>query len=73
MQPTPAKDPKARYCVTNWPEYDAVPVQWEHLSVWFTEEAVAAYASQAGERSGQPIYSDIAIETGLPLRLVLHY
>jgi hypothetical protein len=25
-----------------------------------------------GERGGQPIYSDIAIETGLALRLVLH-
>jgi hypothetical protein len=43
------------------------------LTVWFTEEAIAAWhAPPTGEPGGQPIYSDIAIETGLALRLVLH-
>ena len=38
-----------------------------------TEEAVAAWRAPAtGERGGQPIYSAIAIETGLALRLVFH-
>jgi len=42
--------------------------------VWFSEEAVAAawHAPATGERGGQPIYSAIAIETGLALRLVFH-
>jgi hypothetical protein len=41
--------------------------------VWFTEEAVAAWPAPATrERGGQPIYSAIAIETGLALRLVFH-
>ena len=67
------KIPKARYRVTNWPEYDAALVRRGHLTVWFTDEAVAAWhAPASGERGGQPIYSDIAIETGLALRLVLH-
>ena len=64
---------KARYRVTNWPEYDAALVRRGSLTVWFTEEAVAAWHAPAtGERGGQPIYSAIAIETGLALRLVFH-
>jgi hypothetical protein len=67
------KIPKARYRVTNWPEYDAALVRRGHLTVWFTDEAVASWHAPAtGERGGQPIYSDIAIETGLAMRLVLH-
>ena len=67
------KIPKARYRVTNWPEYDAALVRRGDLTVWFTNEAVAAWhAPASGERGGQLIYSDIAIETGLALRLVLH-
>ena len=67
------KIPKARYRVTNWPEYDAALVQRGSITVWFTEEAVAAWHAPAtGARGGQPIYSAIAIETGLALRLVFH-
>jgi hypothetical protein len=67
------KIPKARYRVTNWPDYDAALVRRGSLTVWLTEEAVmASHMPAAGERGGQPIYSDIAIETGLALRLVLH-
>ena len=43
------------------------------LTVWLTEEAIAAWHAPAtGERRGQPIYSAIAIETALTLRLVFH-
>lgn len=67
------KIPKARYRVSNWPEYDAALVRRGSLTVWLTEEAVSAWhAPAAGKRGGQTIYSDIAIETGLALRLVLH-
>ncbi len=62
------KFPKARYRVTNWPEYDAALVR--RLTLWFTEEAVAAWRAPAtGERGGQPA---TAIETALALRLVFH-
>jgi transposase len=67
------KIPKTRYRVTNWPEYDAALVRRGSLTVWLTEEAVSAWHAPAtGERGGQAVYSDIAIETGLALRLVLH-
>jgi transposase len=62
---------KAKYRLTNWPEYDAALVRPGSLTVWFTPEAVAAWHAPAtGERGGQPTYSAIAIETGLALRLV---
>ena len=32
----------------------------------------AWHAPVTGQRGGQPVYSDLAIETGLALRLVLH-
>ena len=67
------KIPKAKYKVTNWPDYDAALVRRGCLTVWVTEEAIAAWhAPGTGKRGGQPVYSDLAIETGLALRLVLH-
>src|SRR5271167_1645985 len=64
---------KARYRVTNWPEYDAALVRRGSLTVWFTAEAVAAWHAPASrERGGQPIYSALAIETALTIRLVFH-
>jgi hypothetical protein len=67
------KIPKARYRVTNWPAYDAALVRRGSLTLWVTEEALAAWHTpMTGKRGGQPLYSDLAIETGLALRLVLH-
>src|SRR5271166_5853766 len=67
------KFPKARYRVTNWPEYDAALLRRGSLTLWFTEEAVEAWrAPVTGKRGGQPIYSATAIETCLALRLVFH-
>jgi hypothetical protein len=64
---------KARYRVTNWPAYDAALVRRTSLTVWFIEEAVAAwYAPATRGRGGQPTYSTMAIETCLALRLVFH-
>ena len=64
---------KARYRVTNWPDYDAALARRGELTVWLTDEAIAAWHAPAtGERGGQPIYSTIAIETALTLRLVFH-
>jgi Transposase DDE domain len=67
------KIPRAKYRVTNWPAYDAALVRRGSLTVWITEEALAAWQAPAtGKRGGQPIYSAIAIETSLALRLVFH-
>ena len=67
------KIPKARYRVTNWPEYDAALIRRGSVTVWFSDDAVEAWHVPAtGERGAPPIYSPIAIETGLALRLVFH-
>ena len=67
------KIPKARYRVMNWPAYDAALLRRGSLTVWFTDDAVNAWHAPAtGKRGGQPVYSAIAIETGLALRLVFH-
>lgn len=63
------KIPKARYRAAIRPEYDAALVRRGSLTVWFTEEAVAArHAPGSGEQGGQPIHLAIAIETALALR-----
>jgi hypothetical protein len=64
---------KIKYRVTNWPEYDAALVRRGSLTIWLTDEAIAAWQAPAtGKRGGQPVYSAIAIETSLALRLVFH-
>src|SRR5215210_2146774 len=61
--------PKQRHRVTNWAEYDAALRQRGSLTVWFTEEAIAAWrAEPRTTRGGQPWYSELAILTALTLR-----
>src|SRR3954453_2499989 len=63
--------PKQRYRVTNWAEYDASLRQRGTLTVWFSEEAIAAWrAAPRTTRGGQPWYSPLAITTALTLRAV---
>jgi hypothetical protein len=57
--------------VTNWAEYDAALRQRGTLTVWFSEEAVAAWrAEPRPTRGGQPRYSTLAVATALTLRAV---
>ncbi len=61
--------PKQRHRVTNWSEYDAALRRRGSLTVWFTEEAVAAWAAEPRTtRGGRQSYSDVAIATALTLR-----
>ena len=63
--------PKQRHRVTNRAEYDAALRQRGSLTVWFSEEAVAAWrAEPRATRGGQPWYSALAIATALTLRAV---
>ena len=63
--------PKQRYRVTNWAEYDASLRQRGSLTVWFSDEAIAAWrAEPRTTRGGQPHYSALAIQTALMLRAV---
>src|SRR5215216_2712834 len=63
--------PRQRRKVTNWPAYDASLRQRGSLTVWFTDEAIAAWrAEPRTTRGGQPWYSPLAILTALTLRAV---
>src|SRR6478752_9449673 len=62
---------KQQHRVTNWAEYDAGLRARGSLTVWFTPEAVTAWAAAPRTtRGGQPSYSDLAIATTLTLRAV---
>jgi len=67
------KIPKARYAVKNWPEYEASLRKRGDLRVWIADD-VADHWTVPGKRTpkGDPIYTDLAIETVLTLRLVFH-
>lgn len=48
---------KAKYRVANWREYDAALVRRGNLTIWVTEEAMAAWhAPPTGKRGGQTIF-----------------
>jgi hypothetical protein len=64
---------KPRYRVTNWPDYDAALRQRGSLTVWFTDDAIAAWRAEPRTTpGGQPHYSDLAITTALTMRVVFH-
>ena len=65
--------PKARYHVANWPAYEAGLRRRGDVTFWLDEAAVVGW--QAPRRTtpgGQSLYSDLAIELVLTLRLVFH-
>ncbi|OED43182.1 hypothetical protein ACH42_10865 [Endozoicomonas sp. (ex Bugula neritina AB1)] len=62
---------KATYKVTNWSDYNKALRKRGDITVWFTDEAIAAWTPEAIKRRGAPMkYSDLAIETCLMLRQV---
>ena len=62
-----------RYRVTNWPAYEAGLRRRGDLTLWLDEAAVAGWsAPKRSTPGGQPIYSDLAIELVLTLRLAFH-
>ena len=63
--------PKQRRRITNWAEYDAALRQRGSLTVWFTQEAIAAWEAEPRTTpGGQPHYSSLAITTALTLKAV---
>src|SRR4051812_47766717 len=56
--------PRPKRRVTNWSEYNESLRQRGSLTVWFTDEAIAAWkAALRTTPGGQPHYSDLAITT----------
>jgi hypothetical protein len=65
--------PKMKFSVKNWAEYDAGLRRRGSLTLWVTPEVLGGW--QAARRTtpgGQSSYSELAIETGMMLRLAFH-
>src|SRR6476469_8526854 len=63
--------PRQRHRVTNWAAYEAGLRQRGSLTVWFADEAIAAWRAEPRTTpGGQPWYSPLAILTALTLRAV---
>src|SRR3954466_171751 len=63
--------PEQKRRVTNWRDYDESLRRRGSLTIWFSDEAVAAWeAERRTSRGGQPAYSDLAILTGVTLKAV---
>ena len=63
--------PRQTRKVTNWPAYEAGLHQRGSLTVWFSDEAIEAWAAEPrATRGRQPWYSPLAILTALTLRAV---
>ena len=61
------------YRVRNWAAYDQALKQRGSVTLWFSPEAVQAWGYQGPAQRGAPfVYSDVAIETALTLRLIYH-
>ena len=62
---------RKQYHVRNWAEYNDGLRRRGDLTVWFDEEAIANWkADKTGKPGGQRLYSDMAIETSLVVRMV---
>lgn len=65
--------PRARYHVQNWPAYEAGLRQRGDVTFWLDAATLAGWAAlRRTTPGGQPIYSELAIELVLTLRLVFH-
>jgi hypothetical protein len=69
----PYRHPKYKpaYRVKNWREYDKLLRDRGDITLWISQDAIDAWTPpQTGKRGAQPVYSDLAIETALSLRLL---
>jgi hypothetical protein len=64
---------KTAYRVNNWREYDQLLRDRGDITLWISHDVLTAWrAPMTGKRGAQPVYSDIALETMLALRLLFH-
>src|ERR1017187_438468 len=65
--------PKMKFRVKNWAEYDAGLRRRGGLTLWLTPEVLDGWnAARRTTPGGQSSYSELAIETGMMLRLAFH-
>ena len=57
--------------VKNWREYDQALRDRGDITLWLSQDAIDAWTPpMTRKRGAQPVYSDVAIETALALRLL---
>jgi len=62
---------KKKYKVTNWSSYDRSLVNRGDITLWLSEEVLQSWNDCPEQAFGRPrLYSDLAIETALSLRLI---
>jgi Transposase DDE domain len=62
---------KTAYRVKNWREYDQSLRDRGDIALWISQDAIDAWTPpMTGKRGAQAMYSDVAIETALTLRLL---
>jgi O6-methylguanine-DNA--protein-cysteine methyltransferase len=65
--------PKMKFRVKNWAEYDAGLRRRGSLTLWVTAEVLDGWnAARRTTPGGQSVYSELAIETGMMLRVAFH-
>src|SRR5918994_6292980 len=75
FRPHPNRPKRFRACyrIRNWPQYEAGLKRRGDLTFWLDEAAIAGWhASRRTTPGGQALYSNLAIELVLILRLVFH-
>ena len=64
---------KSKYKITNWAEYNKGLKNRGNITVWISDEAIEAWEFVGKrERGGKVDYSDLAIETCLTIKQVMH-
>lgn len=62
---------KERYKVTNWPEYNRSLIKRGSLDIWFSKKVLDLWYYQGPKiKGGQPVYSDVCIETCLCIKMI---
>ena len=67
------RHPKYRnkYKVTNWPAYERSLIKRGDFTLWLSEDVIQSWHEDSNDLVGRPkVYSDLAIETALSLRLL---
>lgn len=63
---------KTKYRVKNWSEYEQGLRARGDVTIWFSQDAIAEWIPhpKKRKRGAQRLYSNLAIETSLTLRLI---
>ena len=62
---------RKKYKIRNWPSYERSLINRGDLTLWLSEDVIQSWNSDLDQRMGRPkLYSDLAIETALTLRLL---